>query len=205
MQMVLTGNAYTSPWMNPSPPVYPATYLPHCCNDFNDVVPLYSEYYGYASTAPVVFDSPVVICPPIPIERVKCLLQWWGNVLPCESDTVPGVYLDNSFLCRFVSTFFFKDKDTEEVWIGVGLVTWRTAGGGYHSTTAAGFGYLNLGVGLVDPAGGPWVVPITSPAACGNPFVGILDERGRGMTAANTWRVNSCWDITPGVVTVTPL
>jgi hypothetical protein len=207
MQMVLSGNAHTSPWLNPSPPVFPATYIPHCCNDFNDVVPLYSTAYGQASTSPILFAAPVLTCPPIPIERVKCLLQWWG-AFACESDTSPGTMLSTSSFARFVSTFFFKDKDNDEVWLGVGLMAWDSlpSGSGYHSVSAAAFGYLNLGVGLVDPTGGPWVVPITSPAACElNPFVDVLDARLSGSTAANMWRVNSCWDTTPGVVTVTPL
>lgn len=198
MQMVLSGNAHNAMWNQPAG-VIPATTTPHCCNDFNDIAALYSDNYNYAFDVPAMLYYPSVLyCPPIDVDDIDCLLQWYGFG-GCLSNFT-GTPLGGGYNRRF-STYFFSDKATGDKWIGVGLHIIQP-----FTIIASAFGYLNLGPAQVDPAGGPWVVPITSPAACTTyPYVMCVGDGRTLGSAPPVTSVQSCWDVTPGVVTVTPI
>ena len=154
-----------------------------CCDGWHDTPGVYDPF-----TDPAAFTWPfTVACAPggLDHEAVTCGLSY---SLLVESDVEGepcggsgGTKIEDS---REVIIAFVKNPADGHIWI-VARCEMAVSYTGPHTADSIVWGYLDTGLTIITESDGPFAVPLIDPDTCGS------------------WGFASCFDVTPGTLTVT--
>lgn len=154
-----------------------------CCDAWSDIVGIYYEFDD-----PTTFTWPVTLaCVPegLDHENVNCGLSYVALIEsdvegePCGGSG--GTKVEDS---REVRLMFVKNPTDGHIWIVARCVMDVSYISPTRTASSTVWGYLDTGLTVITETDGPFAISLIDPDACG------------------AWGTASCFDVTPGTLTV---